>query len=56
MKTPKHIEPRNTKGQWHGYQEWYKDDKMLLRGTYKHGKDYGYEEHHQENETNFYIK
>jgi hypothetical protein len=35
----------NSKGENHGYQEWYgADGKMWLRGTWKNGQEIGYEE------------
>ena len=51
----KDIDPRDKKGDYHGYQEWYWGD-LWVRCTYKHGDDVGYEENHRNKETNFYIK
>ncbi len=47
MEYKKDIEPRNSKGRKHGYQEYYdQDDKMWLRANYKNGKLIGYRELH----------
>ncbi len=51
----KDIDPRDKKGNYHGYQEWYWGD-LWVRCTYKHGDDVGYEENHKNKETYFYIK
>jgi len=58
MKTIKDKMPKDSNGKWHGYQEWYHLNKILmLRGLYKHGLEIGYEEYHGSTwKTNFYIK
>ena len=38
----KHINPRNSKGQHHGYQEYYVKNKSWLRGNMKNGLPIGY--------------
>jgi len=49
--------PRDSNGKWHGHQEWYNGNNILLyRGTYKHGLDVGYEEIHTITKTKFHIK
>lgn len=55
-KKPKDIDPTNLKGQLHGYQEWYLDNKLWVRGIIKHGDRIGYYERHNWEETNFYIR
>ncbi len=41
------IEPRNSKGQKHGYHEYYEQDgKIWLRAIYKNGVVVGYREVH----------
>ena len=50
------IQPRDSDGQFHGYQEWYHGGKLYLRGIMKHGLEINYEEWHKFNETNFYIR
>ena len=41
----KDINNYNTKGDHHGYQEWYgPDGKMWLRGNWRNGVEIGYEE------------
>ena len=53
----KEIENRNNLDQHHGYQEWYVNHyKIVLRGYYKDGSEIGYEEYHQAELTNYYIK
>ena len=50
------IEPKDSKGHAHGYQEWYWD-KLWVRCNYKHGEPIGYEENHNGiGETLFHIK
>jgi antitoxin component YwqK of YwqJK toxin-antitoxin module len=49
MEYKKDIEPINSKGQKHGYHEYYEqDDKIWLRATYKNGKLIGYREVHDD--------
>ena len=55
----KDIEPRNPKGDHHGYQQWYciqNNHKLYLRGNMKNGDEIGYEECHVYKRTNFYIR
>lgn len=57
MKKPKDIDPKNSKGDLHGYQEWYDwDNKLWIRGYRKHGDLIGYQEYHQYEQTEFYIR
>ena len=66
----KDIEPKNSKNQYHGYQEWYSyyhgyqewysyskmsHSKMSHRGNWKNNRIIGYAEWHRFNETFFYI-
>ena len=47
----------NSKGHYHGYQEWYASDgKMCLRGNSKNGRDIGYNERHYTKRTTFDIR
>jgi hypothetical protein len=57
-KTKKDIRPRNSKGQLHGYQEWYASTgEIQLRGISKNGDDIGYQEFHSNiQETEYYIR
>ena len=55
MKRYKDIAPKNAKGQYHGYQEWYWN-KLWVRVNYKYGSESGYEEDHWSKKTNFHIK
>lgn len=57
------IEPIDSNGQWHGYQEWYYDGfdrgtigEICYRCNFKHGKEIGYEEWHSNYENNFHIR
>ena len=55
----KDIEPKNSKDQYHGYQQWYYCDnnhKLYLRGNWKNDNEIGYEEWHSNKRTNFYIR
>ena len=53
----KNIINTNSKGQRHGYQEWYWDDNTLrYKGNCNNGKLIGYSEFHTIKEINFYIK
>ena len=55
-----HIEPIDSNGNWHGYQEWYIDDRLWMRGISKHGLGTGYFEWHiyhlVPKSTSFYIR
>lgn len=46
------------KGLRHGYQEWYWNNVLWIRGTYKHGDKISYLENHSlfVKKTNFYIR
>jgi hypothetical protein len=55
------IEPKNSKGQYHGYHESYlqfynKETKISHRGVWKANRLMAYNEWHGMQETNFYIK
>ena len=55
MKTD--IRNTNSKGQSHGYQEWYLIyDYVVFRGMYKNGLKIGYIEWHRSQLTDFYIR
>lgn len=49
------IDPTNSKGQHHGYQEWYSQGKMSHRGNWKNNRVIGYAEWYRFNVTFFYI-
>ena len=40
------IDNKNSKGEWHGYNQWVeiKSGMLWMRGVYKHGKCLGYHE------------
>jgi len=44
MKQKQDIEPLDSNGKNHGYQEWYDDNEIWYRGIYKHGLEIGYAE------------
>lgn len=48
---------RNSKGQYHGYQEWYSNSltKVLYRGNFKNDIRIGYVEYHSIKKTIFLI-
>jgi hypothetical protein len=52
------ILPQNSKGEEHGYYECYNYNKTKLayRCVYKNGELIGYDEYHEEKETNFNIR
>ena len=52
MKT---IRNHNKKGQQHGYQERYWDNKLSYRGNMKNNESIKYTEYHLVNRTRFYI-
>lgn len=64
MKQKDDIIPRNSKGQLHGYHEYYNThDKIYYRTMFKNDIQYGYTEYHASifidnnlyNRTRFYI-
>ena len=38
------IVPKNSKGEYHGYQEWYVDNVIWYRGCHKNSQEVGYNE------------
>jgi len=54
-KKNKDIDPKNDKGQFHGYQEWYWFDNLWLRIVMKNNMDVGYEENHHNRKTIYHI-
>ncbi len=40
----KEIINKNSKGQWHGYQEWYTRGKLCFKGFYNNNIKVDYEE------------
>ena len=53
----KNIATKNSKGQYHGYQQWYwLDGKINYRGNRKNGEFIGYQEHFGGGVTNLFIK
>jgi hypothetical protein len=47
----------NSKGEWHGHQEWYYNNGMLgRRGTSKNTRDIGYNEWHSSKRTIYSIR
>ena len=55
MKENKEIESRDINGDWHGYNEWYHENKLWIRSLYKHRNPMGYHENHYVKHTRFYI-
>ena len=49
------IITQNSKGQYHGYQEWY-GHTLYYRGNIKHNESIGYTEYNRAKKTNFYIR
>ena len=37
---------KNSKGQYHGYQEWYNNSKLIYKGNYINNNMIGYSEYH----------
>lgn len=60
MGNKKQIVTKNYKGQFHGYQEWYANNKLAIRGMAKNGQQLGYVECHGVNclslKSTFLIK
>ncbi len=53
----KNIRTYNTKGEYHGYQEWYwKSDVLIFRGNWKNGNAVGYSDWHNIKETLYHIR
>jgi len=53
----RNIESKNLNGQYHGYQEWYLNNKIIVRGNCKNDKPIGYMESHNYNkETTYHIR
>jgi hypothetical protein len=50
----KSIRNYNSKGEYHGYQEWYLNGKLQLRCMIKNDTLYGYSEWHDD--KIYYIK
>jgi hypothetical protein len=51
------IAPKNDKGEFHGYHEWYNiDGRLSFRCIYKNGLEVGYSEWHNTKKTLFYIR
>jgi len=50
------IRTINPKQQFHGYQEWYYDNMLNIRGYAKHGQPYAYEEWHNKKLTRYHIR
>ena len=51
----KDIDPINTNGEFHGYQEWYSNNKLWVRGNQKNGLHVGYRERHKTNTITGFI-
>lgn len=48
MREKQNKEPLNSKGQFHGYQEWYDYTKIWHRGNRINGRRIGYNEYNHE--------
>jgi len=51
----KEINTKNDKGEWHGYQKWYWDNKLMYRCNFKNGRLIGYSERHGSKQTRYNI-
>ena len=51
----KDIINRNYNGEYHGYQEWYINNKIYYRGIRKNNNRIGYTEYHLPKRTRFNI-
>jgi len=56
MKQNKDIKTFNDKGEYHGYQEWYDNNKPFLRCMAKNSKVVGYSEWYESKQTMFIIR
>ena len=53
----KDIRNYNSKGKWHGYQEWYyPNGNIAHRGISKNIRDIGYNEWHSSKRTTYSIR
>ena len=53
----KNIEPRNKKGQRHGYWElYYSNGSRMIKSFYNNGKPHGYSEYYWRNDNELYSK
>jgi len=50
------IEHKDSKGFYHGYQEWYWNSYIWIRKKSRHGLNLGYMETHRHQKTFFYIR
>lgn len=50
------IEPKNSKGDFHGYQEWYYNNRLWVRCNYDRDEPIGYEDDHHKYMANYYIR
>ena len=51
-----YITNKNSRGQYHGYQESYNKDKLWYRGKYINDKRIGHSEYHWCKITIFHIR
>ena len=52
----KDITNKNSKEQYHGYQEWYVRNELYYRGNYKNDNIIGYTESHYSKITRYNIR
>ena len=51
------IRNRNSRGEFHGYQQWHVFNTLALRGTWIDNQKTGYVEYHSyEIQTTYYIR
>jgi hypothetical protein len=51
------IRNRNSRGEYHGYQQWYMLNTLALRGTWINNQSTGYVEYHcYEIQTTYFIQ
>lgn len=52
----KDIINKNSRSQYHGYQQWYGYNELIYRGTYKNNNMIGYQEWHNTYQTRYHIR
>ena len=50
------IRNRNSRGEYHGYQQWYMLNILALRGTWINNQKTGYVEYHMMQQTTYFIR
>lgn len=51
------IRNRNSRGEYHGYQQWHRLNTLALRGNRINNQNFGYVEYHcYEIQTTYFIR